>query len=150
MATPPPAEPAGRRPVDPAVRACPGSRGNCTSVSTALQTREQLQAEVQRAQARIEDLERALAAQGQVSTAGVRGAPQAGLSPPARQPGPTKTMGEIRVPQLGDQLVAEAVCRPFAGSPALLKRSFSAGSPASWRRDLTGPFPLPPRGHEVD
>lgn len=32
-----------------------------------LQTREQLQADVQRAQARIEDLEKALAEQGQVS-----------------------------------------------------------------------------------
>lgn len=51
------------------VRACPGSQGKFDVPPPAPQTREQLQAEAQRAQTRIEDLERALAEQGQVGTA---------------------------------------------------------------------------------
>lgn len=45
-----------------------------------LQTREQLQADVQRSQARIEDLEKALAEQGQVSAPGPEG-PWAAVPP---------------------------------------------------------------------
>lgn len=48
------------------MRACPCNQGKFDVPPPAPQTREQLQAEAQRAQTRIEDLERALAEQGQV------------------------------------------------------------------------------------
>lgn len=68
MATSPLAEPAGRQP--PESPSCRRVRllEKLWCLSPPIpQTREQLQAEVQRAQTQIEDLEKALAEEGQVS-----------------------------------------------------------------------------------
>lgn len=70
-----------------------------------LQTREQLQADAQRAQARIEDLQKALAEQGQVSArAGPQG-PRAAMLPGGRRPS-------------GVYVVRIFVCTLKTGSPA--------------------------------
>lgn len=81
------------------VPACPRSQGKFDVPPPAPQTREQLQAEAHRAQTRIEDLERALAEQGQVgvawATRGTWGTTGAGCPRLLSIPGPLRKWEEL-------------------------------------------------------